>query len=120
MPLRPMGRSARTCSMTYRLSALALGLGCFSMTGCASLSPESRVRAGLMEAGLSQRTASCMAKPMARDLSLVQLRRLQSLGGLRKSHRDGLTSAELLHRLRALQDPDIIAVAGRAAIACAF
>ncbi|MEA3388578.1 MAG: hypothetical protein U9R64_04765 [Pseudomonadota bacterium] len=61
-----------------------------------------------------------MAKPMARNLSVLQLRRLQSLGGIRKSHRQGLTIAELLRRLRALQDPEIVAVTGRAAVACAF
>ncbi|WP_331711437.1 hypothetical protein [Sphingobium sp. CCH11-B1] len=57
---------------------------------------------------------------MARNLSVLQLRRLQSLGGIRKSHRQGLTIAELLRRLRALQDPEIVAVTGRAAVACAF
>ncbi|WP_429614769.1 hypothetical protein [Sphingobium olei] len=106
--------------MKYGLPTILLSLAGLGLSGCASLSPESRVRAGLMEAGLSERTASCMAKPMAKDLSVMQLRRLQSLGGIRKSHRNGVNSAELLHRLRALQDPEIIAVTGRAAITCAF
>nr|WP_066765598.1 hypothetical protein [Sphingobium sp. CCH11-B1] len=106
--------------MRPALFAIAFSLFAFCLAGCASLSPESRVRAGLMNAGLSEPMASCMAKPMARNLSVLQLRRLQSLGGIRKSHRQGLTIAELLRRLRALQDPEIVAVTGRAAVACAF
>lgn len=90
------------------------------LPACASLSPESRLRSGLVDAGLSPRMAACMAPKMADRLSLLQLRRLQSLGSIRKSHSSGLSVDELLHKLRALQDPEIISVTSRAAISCAF
>jgi hypothetical protein len=90
------------------------------LSACASFSPESRVRSGLIEAGLSPDMAACMAPRMADRLSILQLRRLQSLGTIRNSHsgRTGLDA--LLHKLRALQDPEIVAVSSSAAIACAF
>lgn len=90
------------------------------LPACASLSPESRLQSGLTEAGLSPRMAACMAPKMADRLSLLQLRRLQSLGSIRKSHSSGLAVDELLHKLRALQDPEIISVTSGAAISCAF
>ncbi|WP_420144052.1 hypothetical protein [Sphingobium sp.] len=90
------------------------------LPSCSSLSPESRLRAGLQEAGLSPRMAGCMAGRMADRLSLTQLRKLQSLASLRKSHSDKMTIDQLLHKVRALGDPEIFAVTSASAIACAF
>jgi hypothetical protein len=90
------------------------------IAGCASLSPESRVRGGLIQAGLSPAMAACMAPRMADRLSLLQLRRLQSLGTIRKSHSGPAGIDALLHKLRALQDSEIVAVSSSAALACAF
>jgi uncharacterized lipoprotein YmbA len=90
------------------------------LSGCASLSPESRLRSGLIEAGLTPGMAGCMAPRMADRLSLLQLRRLQSLGTIRNSHIGAMPVDALLHKLRALHDPEIAAVSSSAAIACAF
>lgn len=90
------------------------------LASCAGLSPESRLRAKLIEAGLSPRTAGCMAQRMADRLSIGQLRRLQSIASLRKSHSTELSVDQLLHKLRALDDPEIFLVTGKAAIHCAL
>lgn len=87
---------------------------------CASLSPESKLRAGLIEAGLSPRMAGCMAVDMADRLSVMQLRRLQSLASLRKSHMGDMTLDRFLYKVRALEDPEIFLVSSKAAIRCAI
>jgi hypothetical protein len=87
---------------------------------CSSLSPESRLRTGLEQAGLSPRMSACMAERMADRLSLTQLRKLQSLGAFRKSHSEPMSVDRLLHDLRALGDTEIVAVTGKAALSCSF
>ncbi len=90
------------------------------LAACTSLSPESRLAAGLEDAGLSKNIAQCMAKRMASKLSIAQLRKLQSLGTLRKSPSEPLTIEEFVHKLRAMGDPQIVAVSGKAAFSCSF
>lgn len=90
------------------------------VASCASMSPESKLRTGLIEAGLSPRMANCMAVDMADRLSLMQLRRLQSLASLRKSHMGDMTLDRFLYKVRALEDQEIFLVSSRAAIRCAI
>ncbi|NWK95985.1 hypothetical protein DM806_09920 [Sphingobium lactosutens] len=90
------------------------------LASCTGLSPESRLRSGLIDAGLSPKMAGCMAERMASRLSIVQLRRLQSIASLRKSHKEEMTVGHFIHKVRALQDPEIIAITSKAAFACAF
>ncbi|BBF71205.1 hypothetical protein SBA_ch1_34050 [Sphingomonas bisphenolicum] len=59
-----------------------------------------------------------MAERMVDRLSLTQLRRLQSLASLRKSHSGKISVDQLLHKVRALQDPEIFAVTSISALAC--
>lgn len=98
----------------------ALAVVLLVLPACTSFSPESRLRSGLEEAGLSPRMAGCMAERMADRLSLIQLRKLQSLASLRKSHSRKMSVEQWLHKVRALQDPEIFAVAGSSALSCAF
>ena len=80
----------------------------------ACMTPRSRVEAGLENAGLKPRLARCMADRMTDRLSLGQLRQL---GGLPKApHAHSLD--QLLYRLRALGDPEIVRVTSKAAFAC--
>ncbi|MES2173133.1 MAG: hypothetical protein V4523_04220 [Pseudomonadota bacterium] len=90
------------------------------LSACTALSPESRLRAGLEDAGLSPRMAGCMAERMVDRLSLAQLRKLQSFASLRKSHSGKTSVDQLLHEVRAVQDPEIFAVTSSSALACAF
>ena len=95
-------------------------IGAFCTTACVGAIAESRVRAGLVDAGLSDATAACMAKPMAGKLSIAQLRKLQSLGEVRNPQNGALSTEQFLIKVRALQDSQIIAVTGKAALNCVF
>ena len=97
-------------AVPLRLSVLAVaGL----LFGCAS--PETRLRNGLVEAGLSEPLAACMAGRMVEHLSLVQLRRIADLPNSRRSG----TTDEFLRRVRALRDPEILRVTSTSAALCA-
>lgn len=84
-----------------------------SLSTCAV--PEARLRAGLVNAGLSQPMAACMAERMVDRLSLTQLRRIGDL----PYAGDERTVAGFLHRMRALRDPEIWTVSSSAAAVCA-
>ena len=83
------------------------------LAGCGY--PEARLRAGLVNAGLSRPLAGCMAHRMAGRLSLVQLRRIGDLPEARES----LSVSEFLHNLRSLRDPEILGAATSSAALCA-
>ena len=91
-----------------------------ALSACATVSPEARVRSKLVEAGIKPPVAGCMAERMVDRLSLAQLKRVGSLGGLAKHDMRGMSVDELAHRLRALQDPEIIAVVLKAGIGCSI
>jgi len=76
--------------------------------------PEARLRAGLVNAGLSRPLAACMAERMVDRLSLMQLRRI---GDLPRA-REALSVAEFLRRIRALRDPEILSVSASSAAVC--
>ena len=90
-----------------------LALGAASLSSCSV--PESRLRSGLIEAGLSPPMAECMAERMADRLSLAQLRRL---GDLKHAGRTASLD-EFLHRVRSLRDREILAVTSSSAAICA-
>lgn len=77
--------------------------------------PEARLRAGLINAGLSQPLAACMAERMVDRLSLAQLRRI---GDLPRA-REATSVAEFLRRVRSLRDPEIWSVSSSSAALCA-
>jgi len=89
-----------------------------ALGACATISPEARVRASLIEAGLSPRMAQCMAAKMVDDLSLLQLRRVESLASLRGQDVGAMPIDRFLYRLRALEDPEIFLTTSRAALSC--
>lgn len=104
--------------MQGKSAALPLLLLLLALAACAT--PETRLRNGLTEAGLSEPMAACMADRMADRLSLVQLRRLASLGSLSNGRIADLTLDQFLHKVRALKDPEILAVSTSSAAVCAF
>jgi len=102
-----------------RLPLLA-AIAAMALSSCTTVSPEARVRTRLIEAGLKPRIAGCMAERMVDRLSLAQLKRLQSLAGLQSHPIENMSVDELVHRLRALNDPEIISVVLRAGIGCSI
>ena len=101
-------------SLSALLPLLAL------LCGCATVSPETRIRNTLVDVGLSRPVAGCMAERMVDRLSLGQLRKLGSLSKLRKAEIETMTVEEFLHRTRALSDPEILRVVTTAGIGCAI
>jgi hypothetical protein len=88
-----------------------------ALTACAT--PETRVRNGLMRAGLSAPLSACMADRMVDRLSLGQLNKLNGLGKLNKRSADDVTINEFVKQTRALQDPEIVAVVTSSGVICA-
>ena len=91
---------------------------CAVLTGCAT--PETRLRNGLVEAGLSRPMAACMAERMVDRLSLAQLRQLGSLGELKGADYGRMTLDQFLYKVRALGDPEILGVATSSVGICAL
>jgi hypothetical protein len=96
---------------TRRLIPLLTAL---ALAACST--PETQIRNGLIHEGLSPPLAGCMATRMADRLSVFQLRRLAGIG--KAQHARGID--ELLHQLRALNDPKIVDVTATAAALCAL
>ena len=88
-----------------------------ALSACAT--PETRVRTALMDAGLSQPIAACMADRMVDRLSLVQLDKLSGLKKLRGQDMRKVTVEEFLRRTRSLQDPEILGVTTSSGLICA-
>jgi len=88
------------------------------LAGCAT--PETRLRNGLHNAGLSQAMSACMAERMVDRLSLVQLRRLSALGSLKDKRITDLSLDQFLRKVRALKDPEILTVSTSSAALCAL
>ena len=80
----------------------ALPLAALTLLAACAM-PEARLRAGLVEAGLSEPLAACMAERMVDRLSLMQLRRIADLKHAGRA--DSLDT--FLHRVRSLRDPEI-------------
>lgn len=99
-------------------SSLALLFPLLALTACAT--PETRLRTGLMDAGLGPRQSACMAERMVDKLSLIQLRRIASLKNFAKDDIRDMSIDRFLHNIRSLKDPEILAITTRAALGCAI
>ena len=100
------------------MKILAVFLPLFVVTACAT--PETQLRSGLVDAGLSQPIAGCMAKQMANRLSLIQLRRLGSLGNFKDESIREMSVERFLRNVRALRDPEVLTITTKAALGCAI
>lgn len=80
---------------------------------------ESRLRTSLMDAGLSERMAGCMAERMVDRLSTAQLRSLSRLGWLKDRDIGEMRVDEFLRRLESAVDPAVYAAITRAGLGCA-
>jgi hypothetical protein len=89
-----------------------------ALSACAT--PQSQLRTGLINAGLSRTQSTCMAQRMIDTLSLLQLRRLSSLSNFRDEKLADMSMSRFMHNIRSLNDPEILAVTTRAALGCAI
>jgi hypothetical protein len=87
-----------------------------ALAGCTSA--RLRLERGLVRVGVDRPVAACMAGQMADHLSLSQLRRLGRLQRLDDDIARGLTLERFLEDVRALGDPQIVAVTSAAGAIC--
>ena len=84
----------------------------FVSAGCVQKIAEHRVRGALVEAGLSQRDADCMAGRMVDQLTIAQLRKLEALQGEKRSVLDYVLA------VRRMGDAEVIGVTASSAALC--
>lgn len=72
-----------------------------------------RVKSALLDAGLSERNAACMADRMTDKLTISQLKKLERLKGDKRSLMDYVWA------VRRVDDPDAIEVTASSAALCA-
>jgi hypothetical protein len=101
--------------IAVRLASIAVLI---ALAGCAT--PQTRLERGLVNAGLPKTQSACMADRMVDKLSLIQLRRLSSLGNFEDEKLGDITVSRFMRNIRALKDPEILTVTTRAAIGCAI
>lgn len=99
----------RALGLSAAIAGLLLG-------GCVQKIAESRVRSALVEAGLSQHNADCMARRMVDRLSIGQLRKLEVLKG---QDRAKLSLPQYIALVRKVGDAEVIAVTTSSAALCA-
>lgn len=92
---------------TLTIAAAMLGLG-----ACAQTIAESRVRSALVDAGLSEGNAHCMAERMVDRLTINQLRKLEALKGVRR------TVPDFLAAVGRVGDSEVVAVTASSAALC--
>ena len=102
--------------MRVALAVLAVAL---AAGGCVQKIAESRVRTALVEAGLSQRNADCMAARMVDRLTIAQLRKLESLKARAGERERPVTIGQYIDRVRRVGDSEVIAVTASSAGLCA-
>ena len=100
-----------------RLALIAVAA--LAMSGCVQKIAESRVRSALVEAGLSDKNADCMAARMVDRLTIGQLKKLEELRARAGERERPITIGEYLERVRRVGDSEVIAVTASSAGLCA-
>lgn len=85
----------------------------FVLTGCVEKIAEHKVRAALVDAGLSLPVSDCMARRMVDQLTISQLRKLQALQGEKRSVMDYVAA------VRRVGDAEVFKVTAAAGAVCA-
>jgi hypothetical protein len=100
--------------MTVRAASAVFAACLLLAGGCTPAKlAEGRVRSALVNAGLSQSNAACMAERMTDRLSLGQLRKLQALQAPKRS------LADYVYTVRRVGDGQLIEVTASSALLCA-
>ncbi len=97
--------------------ALALAAA-LALTGCIDRVVESRVESALVDNGVSQSNAECMAARMVDRLTIEQLRKLEELKPQAGESKRPTGVSDLLRRLERVGDTEVIGVTGSSAALC--
>jgi hypothetical protein len=100
-----------------RLPILAAGLGLLALGACST--PESRVRSSLINIGLPEATATCMAGNVASRLSSEQIQTLSRMSGMSERRIGGMAMGEFTRMLVRSDNAEMAAVLARAGVGCA-
>ncbi len=101
-----------------RMKSTLILLGCAMLSACAT--PRAQIKNSLIDKGLSEPIADCMAGRMVDRLSTGQLLKIRNLKKFEKKDAGDISANEFVQYTRALQDPEIIGVVSSSAIVCAF
>lgn len=71
-----------------------------------------KVRSALIEAGVSERNADCMAQRMVKRLTITQLRKLEAVEGEKKS------LPGMIRSVRKIGDGEVVAVTVSSSLLC--
>ena len=103
------------------IMVLALLAGGAVFTGLANPLIERQVAGALVQSGIGENRATCMAGRMVDRLSIVQLWQLrQAMAPLEGEPSDGYGLGELVKRLRRVGDGEVVAVLTTSAGLCAI
>jgi hypothetical protein len=89
-----------------------------ALIGCST--PETQIRSALLDAGLSQPMATCMAGRLVDRLSATQLWKLRELKQLGGKDAQNLSVRDFVNNSKSLQDPEIMSVISSSALVCAI
>ncbi|MGB3737910.1 MAG: hypothetical protein WA948_01000 [Pontixanthobacter sp.] len=95
-------------------------MGTVLLSGCVQTIAESRVRSALVDAGLNDSTADCMAERMVDRLSIGQLKKLERVKARPGEKAKGLSVSDYLDRVRRVGDAEVVTVTASSAGLCAI
>ena len=91
---------------------LLVAIAAAASAGCVEKIAEGRVRSALVQGGVPEQTADCMAGRMVDRLTIAQLRKLEALRG------DHRTLGDYLDAVRRVGDAEVIGVTASSAALC--
>lgn len=94
---------------------VALGIS----SGAVDAAVEWRVKSGLMDAGIGEKRATCMAARMTDRLSILQLRKLQNMEAQDGEVDQPTGLGDYIKRVRRIGDAEVVAVTASSAALCA-
>ncbi len=96
-----------------------LGAGAaFVLASCAQIA-QSRVESALVDNGVAEGTAACMAERMVDRLTIEQLKKLEALAPQDGEAKRPTGVRDFLRRLNRVGDAEVVAVTGSSAALCA-
>ncbi|RDC60532.1 hypothetical protein HME9302_01743 [Alteripontixanthobacter maritimus] len=89
------------------------------LVGCVDAIAESRVKSALVDAGLDDANADCMAERMVDRLTIDQLKKLERVKAEAGERETGLSLSDYVKRVRRVGDGEVVAVTASSAALCA-
>lgn len=96
----------------------AIGTAALALSACAT--PETQIKRSLVDKGLSEPVADCMAGRMVDRLSVGQLLKIRKLKKFEDEKASEISAKDFLKYTRSLQDPEIVGVVTSSALVCSF